>query len=103
MDTETTSHPINPLGFAETDRRDDYLKTRATLLACPDVFEVRALSWIQQEGRWLWCITTVYATWPKYVVGYLDPASGEAQETFQCGREDSAIAAFDELNFGDHQ
>ena len=99
METNTP----NPLGFAETELREEFLKTRATLMACPDVYEVRALSWVPLEGRWLWLIKTTYATWPKFVVGYLETNTGESEEVFQCGREDNAQATFDELNLGDHQ
>ena len=93
----------NPLGFCETERREEFLKTRATLMQCPDVHEVCALSWIPEEGRWLWMIKTPFATWPKFVVGYLDPQTGEAEEVFQCGREANAAETFAELNVGDHQ
>ncbi len=98
-----TTNQTNLLGFRETERREEFLKTRAVLMQCPDVFEVKALSWVPDECRWLWCIKTTFATWPKFVVGWLDPKTGEAEEVFQCGREDSAMGQFEELNVGDHQ
>lgn len=92
----------NNLGFAETPLRKEFLKTRATLLNCPEVFACKGLSWQPEEQRWLWVVQTTFATWPKYVVGYLDPKTGEAEETFQCGREELAMEQFNELNLGEH-
>jgi len=98
MDPKTT----NQLGFSETPMREEFLKTRATLINCPDVFACKGLSWVPQEGRWLWCVQTTFATWPKFVVGYLDAKTGEAEEVFQCGREELAMEQFNELNMGEH-
>lgn len=94
---------LNNLGFAETERRQDYIDTRALLMLCPDVHEVIALSWIPENKHWLWCIKTTYASWPKYVNGTFDPETDQFTEQFQCGRLENALEDFNASNFGEHQ
>lgn len=76
---------------------------RALINREQDVLEVLALSWIPQEGQWLYLIKTPFATWPKFVVGLTDAANESPQIIFRCGYEVNARECFNEQNFGDHQ
>lgn len=83
--------------------RAAYLKIRALIQQEADVLEVLGLSWVPQESRWLYLIKTPFATWPKYVVGFTDPANENPEILFRCGWESSARECFNAQNFGDHQ
>ena len=101
METNTT--PTDRLSGGETEDRAAYLKLRALLQQETDVHAVLALSWVPQEGRWLYLIKTPFATWPKFVVGYTDQENNDPEIIFRCGAEVPARGCFDEQNMGDHQ
>jgi hypothetical protein len=87
----------------EAEDKETYREIRAMLMAEPDVFEVLALSWLPTEQKWLYCIRTPIATWPKYVVGFTDAANAAPEPIFRCGLRENALREYDDQNFGDHQ
>jgi hypothetical protein len=86
----------------ETEDRDIYLRMRGMILSEPDVHAVLGLSWLPQEQKWLYCIKTPFATWPKFVVGHTDTENLNPEILYRCGRVENAMQEFNEQNFGDH-
>ena len=83
--------------------RAAYLRLRGLILAELDVYAVLGLSWVPEDGRWLYFIQTPFASWPKFVVGWTDADNESPTIMFRCGRIEAASECFSESNYGDHQ
>ena len=94
--------PACRMSEGETAAREEYRNMRALIQMEPDVIEVVGLSWMETTGRWLYCIKTPFATWPKYVIGTTDTANENPEILFRCGQLSNALSEFNEQNFGDH-
>jgi len=79
------------------------LRLRGLILSELDVFAVHGLSWVPDEGRWLYFIQTPFATWPKFVVGWTDADNAAPKIMFRCGLIEGARECFNKSNFGEHQ
>ncbi len=90
-------------GELRIGERNAYLRLRGLILRELDVLAVLGLSWVPEEGRWLYLIQTPFATWPKFVVGWTDGENVAPTVVFRCGLQGAAVECFNEANFGDHQ
>jgi len=102
MEKEHNTMTGRRMSDGETEDRAEFAKLRALIMQEPDVYEVLALSWVSTEARWLYCIKTPFATWPKFVVGWTDGENEAPKIIFCCGREENALREFDEINQGEH-
>jgi hypothetical protein len=89
-------------GELPQEERADYLRLRALIQKEDDVHAVHGLSYLDDEGRWLYLIETPFATWPRYVVGTTDGENLNPEPSVRCGHLETARQAFDELNFGSY-
>jgi hypothetical protein len=102
MESEIKDTAPRSMSGGETEDRETFLRLRGLILQELDVYAVLGLSWIEQDGRWLYCIQTPFATWPKYVVGFTDKDNLEPLVLFRCGLVENAMQEFNEQNFGEH-
>lgn len=89
--------------LGETEAAQDMRALTALLLREPDVREVVALSYLQQEDRWVYLIATPMSwAWPKFVIGTTDRLNERPEICFECGSEWAAHDEWRNLNHGEH-
>jgi hypothetical protein len=101
MDNNKTKHRLSG-GELTGPEREAFLAMRKKILLEDDVHDVLGLSFLEEEGRWLYLIKTPFASGPKYVIGNTDPENTDPQLICRCGTEWSAMIEWEKITWGGH-